>query len=120
MRKNQISVDICVPDFVSLKLFNDCYRVRVSLPVSEAVSQKIRKYINADNTEVLAPSASLNRKFYCVVMTKTYKYSVPFSDSCCFQARTDLLKLMRWARLCKQQVLDSEIHSIDYQLTLFG
>lgn len=117
--KNQITSYIGVADFASLQLFNDFYKVKVSLPVTEAVSQKIRKYIDASNTEILSPSASFNRKFYCVVMTKTYKYSVPFAASCQTQARIDHMKLMRWARLCKQQVLDNEIRSIDYQLSLF-
>lgn len=117
--KNQITANICVANFASLQLFNDFYKVKVALPVTEAVSQKIRKYIDIKNTEILAPCASLNRKFYCVVTTKTYKYSVPFKDSCQTQARIDHMKLMRWARLCKQQVIDNEIHSIDYQLSLF-
>lgn len=117
--KNQITSHIGIADFASLQLFNDFYKVKVSLPITEAVSQKIRKYIDASNTEILSPSASFNRKFYCVVMTKTYKYSVPFAASCQTQARIDHMKLMRWARLCKQQVLDNEIRSIDYQLSLF-
>jgi len=119
MRKNQISVDICVPDYVTLKLCQDGYQVKVALPVTEEVSQKIRKYIDFSRTEILEPNARFNRKFYCVVLTKFYKYNVSFKDSCFIQANIDHKKLMRWARLCKQQILDNEIHSIDYQLSLF-
>lgn len=117
--KNQITANICVANFASLQLFNDFYKVKVSLPVTEAVSQKIRKYIDSSNTEILSPSATFNRKFYCVVITKTYKYNVPLLQACQTQARIDHMKLMRWARLCKQEVIDNEIHSIDYQLSLF-
>lgn len=119
MRKNQISVDICVPDYVTLKLCQDGYQVKVALPVTEAVSQRIRKYIDFSRTEILEPSVHFNRKFYCVVLTKFYKYNVSFHDSCWIQANMDHKKLMRWARMCKKQILDNEIRSIDYQLSLF-
>lgn len=112
MRKNQISVDICVPKYVTLKLYQDVYKVVIALPITPDAAKQVGKYIDYGHTEVLAPSAAFNRKFYCVQFTRTYTYCTPFSQSCWVQASKDLQALkvqLRWAKI---DVLDNEIAAI--------
>ena len=112
MRKNQISVDICVPKYVTLKLYQDGYKVVIALPITAPAAKHVGKYLDFSHAEILSPSATLNRKFYCVQFTRTYTYCTPLSQSCWVQAPKDLQALkvqLRWAKI---DVLDDEIATI--------
>ena len=113
MRKNQISVDINVPNYVTLKLYQDVYKVVIALPITEAAAKQIYKYVDYSHTEILPPSAAFNRKFYCVQFTRTYHDDTPFDKSCWGQAPKDLRDLKTWLRWAKIDVLDNEIYVIN-------
>ena len=112
MRKNQISVDICVPKYVTLKLYQDVYKVVIALPITEAAAKQVGKYLDCSHTEVLPPSTTFNRKFYCVQFTRTYHYDTPFDKSCWGQAPKDLAQLKTQLRLAKLDVIEDEITAI--------
>lgn len=112
MRKNQISVDICVPKYVTLKLYQDCYKVVIALPITPAAACKVGKYLDHCHAEILPPSIAFNRKFYCVQFTRTYHYDTPFDKSCWMQAPRDLAQLMTQLRLAKMDVIEDEITAI--------
>lgn len=112
MRKNQISVDINAPKYVTLKLYQDVYKVVIALPITEAAAKQVGKYIDYSYTEILPPSAAFNRKFYCVQFTRTYHYDTSFDKSCWCQAPEDLRNLKIWLRWAKIDVLDNEIDAI--------
>lgn len=112
MRKNQISVDINVPKYVTLKLYQDCYKVVIALPITPAAVQQVGKYLDFSHTEILSPSTTFNRKFYCVQFTRTYHYNTPFDKSCWGQASKDLAELKTNLRLAKMDVIEDEIRAI--------
>lgn len=116
MRKNQISVGIQVPNFVTLKLYQDSYAVIVALPVTSAIANKLYLYVDGENTEIMSPSTTFNRKFYCVKITRIYKYSTSFLDSCFINARKDFLNLKMQARLAHIDAIKEEINNIDDEL----
>jgi len=113
MRKNQISVDISAPKYVTLKLYQDVYKVVIALPITEAAAKQIYKYVDYSHTEILPPSAAFNRKFYCVQFTRTYHYNTPFNQSCWGLAPKDLRDLKTWLRRAKIDVLGDEIDAIN-------
>ena len=110
MRKNQISVDICVPKYVTLKLYQDGYKVVIALPITAPAAKHVGKYLDFSHAEILSPSATLNRKFYCVQFTRSYSYDTSFAKSCWTQAPRDLSALMIQLRLAKQDALVDEIY----------
>jgi len=112
MRKNQISVGINVPNYVTLKLYQDCYKVVIALPITSAAANKVGKYLDCSHTEILFPSATFNRRFYCVQFTRTYHYDTSFDKSCWCQAPRDLQALKIQLRRAKIDVLDDEIDTI--------
>lgn len=110
MRKNQISVDIRVPEYVTLKLYQDGYKVVIALPITPAAACKVGKYLDSSHAQILPPSVTLNRKFYCVQFTRSYSYDTSFAKSCWTQAPRDLNALMIQLRLAKQDALVDEIY----------
>lgn len=113
MRKNQISVDINVPKYVTLKLYQDVYKVVIALPITPAAASKVGKYLDFTHAQILSPSTTFNRKFYCVQFTRTYTYCTSFAESCWCQASHDLSALKVMLRRAKIEVLDDEIDAIN-------
>ena len=110
--KPQISVNLHIPAFVNLELYDDSYSVIIALPITPEGAKRVGKYIDHTHCQVIEPNLYRGRRFWMVRMVKVYKYNISFQDACNLQAMRDLAKLKMWCREAKIDVLENEIEDL--------
>ena len=106
MRKSSnVRSAIVAPEFTNVKLYNDGYKVTISLPISGDVYQRIYSTISAD-------IVICYRGKYYIHYETSYRYETPFAKA--FDEAYGTLKHMKITiRQAKIDILYNEITMIE-------